>query len=46
MGYYTNLEIDVKVRPEAIDKFKEDIYKLRAEADKDGLHWFNYYYDL
>ena len=46
MGYYTNLEIDVKVKPEAVDKFKEDIYKLRAEADKDGLHWFNYYYDL
>lgn len=46
MGYYTNLEVAVKIKPKEVDNFKEEVFKLRAEADKDGLHWFNYYYDI
>lgn len=46
MGDYTQVEVDVRIKPDKVNDLREALVNLKEESQKDIRHWFRYYDDI
>lgn len=46
MGYYSQIEMDVTIKPDKVEKFEKELKSLKEISAKERSHWFDWFNDI